>query len=83
MKALFKADGYALDLKCRQHNDIWKHAIRLQLFVENWGINMVPGHSEILALMINRGSLGHRERQEQAKDSWKMSLSFKGSVDLL
>lgn len=62
MKAPFKADRIVLALKYRKHNDVWKHAIRLQVFVGSWGIYMVPGHSEILDLMINRGSLGHRER---------------------
>lgn len=47
MKARFKADGNVLALKYRQYNDVWKHAIRLELFVRSWGINMVPGHSEI------------------------------------
>lgn len=62
MKASFKADGIVLGLKCRKHNDIWKHAIRLQVFVGSWGINMIPGHSEILDLMINMGSWGHGKR---------------------
>lgn len=36
-----KVDRNALGLKCRQHNDVWKHAIRLQCYVESLGINMV------------------------------------------
>lgn len=85
MKALFRADGNALGLKCRQHIDIWKHAIRLQVFVESWGIKTVPGHFEILDLINN--NLGKLWRQgkgkEHAEDSWEMSLSFMGSVGLL
>lgn len=83
MKAPFKADGNALGLKYRQHNDVWKHDIRLQLFVDGWGINMVPGHSEILDLMIKRGSLGHRERARAGQGFLENLFDFKASDDLL
>lgn len=84
MKAPFKANGNALGLKCRQHNDVWEQAIRLQFFVESWGINVVPGHSEIRDLVINTGSLGNTGNGARPGQGFlEKRSSFMGNADLL